>query len=143
MCFPISWALRSNSELTDLFNYHLTKLKESGVLAKIVSNWLSSTTPDDLSHRIFVDDAVTLGLNHLVFPCLVAFFGCCSAGLLFLMEIAIKWARGKMGEKQKQQKVLKQNQKPATNFYGDSIVEKRISWNPNSHKRTVNYFYHK
>ncbi len=55
-----SWAFRPNSELTAIFNFHLTRMKESALIPKIMHEWLTGGAPVDLGHRIFVEDASPL-----------------------------------------------------------------------------------
>ena len=54
------WAFRPNSELTAIFNFHLTRMKESALIPKIMHEWLTGGAPVDLGHRIFVEDASPL-----------------------------------------------------------------------------------
>ncbi len=57
------------SELTELFNFHLAKLMQSGTLEKIEQEWLKQNKPkDDMSTRIFVEDGKALGSKNLIFP---------------------------------------------------------------------------
>ncbi len=42
---------QKNSEFRDLFNYHLSKLKQSGTLDRLGHLWLFGGRPDDMSSR--------------------------------------------------------------------------------------------
>ena len=40
-----TWVFRKNSPLIDLFSYELNQLKETGVIGKIIGNYIDEDTP--------------------------------------------------------------------------------------------------
>ena len=56
----ISWAFQPESELTDLFGYHLMRLRQTGIVPRLMSEWMEERPPS-LEGRIFVEDADALG----------------------------------------------------------------------------------
>ncbi len=68
-------AFQKNSDITGLFNFHLTKVVQSGVLDKIEQRWLREDKPtNDMSLRIFVEDSKPIGPKSMMFPgCFLAF----------------------------------------------------------------------
>ncbi len=79
----LAFGLQKDSEFRNLFNFHLNKLKQTGVLKLLVHKWLEEEKPADWSHRIFQDDAMSLGYENLFFPAMIMLIGI-SAGMFVL-----------------------------------------------------------
>ena len=56
----LRWAFQHNSELAPLFSFHLTRLKESGLIPKVLDEWLAEGKPKETEDRIFVEDPKSL-----------------------------------------------------------------------------------
>ncbi len=78
----LAFALQKDSDLTNILNYHLTKLLQSGMIKKFSQKWFKDDRPDDMSHRIFEEEAIPLGYENLFFPSLIMLVGI-SSGLGF------------------------------------------------------------
>jgi hypothetical protein len=72
-----------NSEFTDLFNYHLRKMEQSGLTHIILKRWRKRPT------EVFsVPESITLGYNNTLFPFLLVTTGAIVAGIIALYEFA-------------------------------------------------------
>lgn len=72
---PVGWALQKNSELTQLFNHHILKMRESGLLSKIMAKktdsdesaisfgWLKATLPFVVTAIGVLVSGVFIGLS--------------------------------------------------------------------------------
>ncbi len=81
---------QKDSDITDFFDFHLAKLIESGMVNKLVQKWHGQSKPkEDMSDRIFIEDAKPLGPKNLIFPslCLVA---CMALSLVILIYERLK-----------------------------------------------------
>ena len=81
----VSFTLQKNSPYSQLFNYHLQRMNEKGMLHRLQQKHLSK--PD---RRQSLDPPFSLGYNNIVFPFLVIIFGCTAALLTSLFEKVIK-----------------------------------------------------
>ncbi len=79
----LAFGLRKNSEFREIFDYHLIKFRQSGMLELLEHKWLDAEKPDDWSHRIFQEDAIPLGYENLFFPTAIMLGGV-SVGMLIL-----------------------------------------------------------
>ena len=70
-----------------MFDYHLLKMKESGVVDKLLTRYMP-----DPPQTIGTPDAVPLGYDNLIFPALVLSFGTCGALAIVLMERLVRRA---------------------------------------------------
>ncbi len=87
-------AYRKDSEITDLFNFHLTKIAQSGALDKIKQRWLEEDRPtDDMTQRIFVEDSKPIGYESMVFPGAVLVVSTVLALFVLLLETYKKRGR--------------------------------------------------
>lgn len=77
--------LQKDSEFTSLFNYELTRLRQSGLFERLEFKWVKKSTPEDGSHRYFVQDILILGSVNLYFPSLVLLIGV-TAGLVIVVS---------------------------------------------------------
>jgi hypothetical protein len=72
-----------NSEFTDLFNYHLLKMEQSGLTHIILKRWRKQPTD------VFgAPESITLGYNNTLFPFLLVSTGAIVAGIIALYEFA-------------------------------------------------------
>ena len=71
-----------------MFDFHLLKMKESGVVDKILTRYYP-----DPPQTFGVTDANPLGYDNLIFPALVLSFGMCGALGVVLMEKLMRQAR--------------------------------------------------
>ncbi len=82
--------LQKDSELRDMFNYHILKMRQTGVLDQILQSWLTRRGPSDWSSRIFQDDPIALGYQNLFGPVAVLVAGIGSSFTIILLEIILK-----------------------------------------------------
>ena len=75
-------ALRKNSELTALFNHHIFKLLQTGVVDRIRHAWMDRADGD-----YWVVEAVTLGYENVLFPFVSVVVGSLFAFLFTLCEL--------------------------------------------------------
>ena len=87
-----SIGLRNDSEFKALFDFHISQLKEAGVLARINHKWLEEgkLTPLPGSQRNLAS-ASTLGYENVIFPFLVLLLGVVISAVLILYERFIRW----------------------------------------------------
>ncbi len=71
----LTFGLQKDSEFKDMFNFHLSRLKEAGVITTVIHKWLEEEKPDDLSKRIFQEEAMPLGYKNLFFPTMIMCIG--------------------------------------------------------------------
>ena len=64
-----------------MFDYHLLKIKESGIDERIVTNY----APDP-HLQIGIAEAEQLGYDALLFPMILLLFGICGASILVTLE---------------------------------------------------------
>ena len=86
----LGFAFQKNSEFRDLFNYHLIKITQSGMLKLLMSKWLLDRRPADYSGRIFLDDSMSLGYENLFFPMTIMMVGLAAALIIFMMELMLR-----------------------------------------------------
>ena len=118
--YVTSYALQNNSEFLGMFNYHISKIKSSGVLSKLSQKWLRCEVSRGIVAKIarllksvFVfspdlsqtaDDigggggggggeATVLDYTNLVFPFCILAAGIVSSALLLLIEKACRFIR--------------------------------------------------
>ncbi len=76
------FALQKDSELKAMFNYHLGKIKTSGLLEKENLRWLTAPPNENFA----ATPATVLDYHHLVFPFCVLALGAAAAALSVLTE---------------------------------------------------------
>ena len=81
------FAYQRDSEFHGLFNYHLLKMKQSGIFDKILSNYLP-----DPPITIGISEVKQLGYNNLVVPVIVLSFGCFGGLMILLVERMFRYA---------------------------------------------------
>jgi hypothetical protein len=64
------WAFQKNSDFTEFFNFHLHKLKESGMRDRLYSTWMYRSNKDSST----MADAISIGYENSVLPFLL--FAC-------------------------------------------------------------------
>ncbi len=89
----LAFAFQKNSELKPIFDYHILKLKQSGVMAALESHWHSSRKPEDMSKRIFQEDPIILGYNNLFFPMFVMSIGIVLGIILVCLEMQFDFGK--------------------------------------------------
>ncbi len=82
----LSIGLQKDSELLSLFNHHILKMGQSGLLSKLSRKWIHDDNPGDWSERIFVDEATAIGFSNVVFVLLVLACGAALAIILACIE---------------------------------------------------------
>ncbi len=85
----IAIGLQRDSELLDMFNFHLVRMRETGMLNHILHKWMSNRQPADWSKRIFVDDPLQLGFDNLFGPLTIGLVGIGLGCGLTILEIVI------------------------------------------------------
>ncbi len=81
---PLAIGLQKDSELRSAFNYHISKMRRSGVLEKIEHKWISGDEPEDNSDRIFQEDIVILSYDNLFLP-----FNTMALGIMIAIGLAV------------------------------------------------------
>ena len=89
------FAFQKGSEFQSLFDYHLMKMKQSGIFERVNLEY----TPDH-PLTIGVTEADQLGYNNLLFPMIVLSFGGFGALIILLLEGAMKYLATKYPTKQ-------------------------------------------
>ncbi len=84
----LGFGLQKDSEFKPAFNYYIVKLRELGILDEIFARWIKENMPDDMSERIFVEDASVLGYDNLFFPAMVLLAGFIGGVVVVLYEAA-------------------------------------------------------
>ena len=82
---PGAYGYPKGSEFQKMFDYHLLKIKESGMDEKIVTNY----APDS-PLQIGIADAEQLGYDFLLFPIVLLLIGSCGALILVIFECIIR-----------------------------------------------------
>ena len=77
----IPWFLPT--EFTEMFNHHLKKLIEQGVIKKVIHKWLPPPTRD------FEKKASVLGYENLTFPFMLLAVGVAIASMMLLAETSV------------------------------------------------------
>ena len=86
----LAFPLQKDSEFRNIFNYYLVKTIQSGLLKKLSEKWVDKDRPEDWSHRIFQEEAKSLGYDNIVFPMVVMLVG-------MVTGICLVWAEKAMG----------------------------------------------
>ena len=73
-------ALSTLQEFTEMFNHHIKKLSEQGVIKKIISQWLPPPVVD------FEKKASVLGYENLSFPFMLLAVGIMTASIVLVAE---------------------------------------------------------
>ena len=88
---PGAYCYPKGSEFRKIFDYHLLKIKESGIDEKIVTNYAS-----DPPLQIGIDEAQQLGYDALLFPMILLLVGSCGALILVILEHLIRLTFGRI-----------------------------------------------
>ena len=78
-------AFKKDSEFVDLFNYHIKKLEETGILSTLKDNWIPKGQGASLQDRQSIQ-AITLGFENLFFPFMILLFGLATGMFLSITE---------------------------------------------------------
>ncbi len=89
----LAFAFQKDSEIKEIFDYHVLKMKQSGVMKKLDNKWSHKSKPSDLSSHYFPQAAVNLGYENLFFPALIILFGIFSGLVVLLYEVLAKSKR--------------------------------------------------
>ena len=79
-----AFGLQKGSEYTEIFNYNIQKMDEAGILDSLAQEHFSRGST---SLATGVEEAVPLGYDNVLFPCLVLVCGCGLSLLIFGGEI--------------------------------------------------------
>ncbi len=82
----LSFALQRDSEFSPLFRYHMTAMRQGGIMKKIRQRWLERE-PRDSSSDIFVEDAAALEVDNLYFPSTVIVTGTALGFAILFLEV--------------------------------------------------------
>ena len=89
---PLAWAFQRDSELAPLFNYHLDKMQQTGVIDRLHHKFVGdSNNGETEAEDIEVQDFDGLGYEKVTFPFLALLSGLIVACLLLGLETA--WHR--------------------------------------------------
>ena len=61
---PLGWAFRKESELLQIFNYHLDKIRLSGVADRLQQKFLGDLSFDDTTSKTKVQDMTGTELRY-------------------------------------------------------------------------------
>ncbi len=90
----MSIALQKDSELRDLIDYHLLKLRQSGILEALRLKWLDGREAGDWSGRIFRgEEPGGVGADNLFFPGSVMSLGIALGSVFLAAEALAKLGR--------------------------------------------------
>ncbi len=92
-------ALQKDSEFLDVFNFHLLKMWNTGHIDKLIKKWTEDGPKDD-SKRIFVDDAVPLGFDSVLFMALIMLGGMSTSVAILAFEKLSALCSLSFGEKE-------------------------------------------
>ena len=81
-----SFTYQKGSEFRGIFDFHLMKMKQSGIFDRVMSRYL----PDPLL-AIGIAEANRLGYDNAIFPVIVLSFGSIGALLVLLVERMIRY----------------------------------------------------
>ena len=90
----VAFGLQQDSEYRELFNHHLKKLNEEGILDKLADMYM----PKRNSPQTILE-AIPLGYDNVFFPSLVMFIGILSSLLMVCLEKIGRYAYIKKSEK--------------------------------------------
>ncbi len=71
----IGIALQKNSEFKAAFDYHIIKMRQSGLLHEMYDNYILQDKPEDMSGGIFTEDILILGFDQLFLPVIIIGLG--------------------------------------------------------------------
>ena len=80
--FFVSIGLQKNSEYVEMFDYHIIKMRENGIVARFKHKWMYNTDKNDYG----MAEAVTLDFENMVFPFMCLVVGIVSAATVLLAE---------------------------------------------------------
>ena len=89
----VAFGLQKDSEFRQIFDHHLYKIFQTGLLRDLRYTWLEGEKPSDMSGRIFQQDAQSLGFENLLFPQLVLLAGLVIGGVLCVVEFVDKFKK--------------------------------------------------
>ena len=90
----VAFGLQQDSEYRELFNHHLKKLNEEGILDKLADMYM----PKRNSPQAILE-AIPLGYDNVFFPSLVMFIGILSSLLMVCIEKIRRYTYIKKSEK--------------------------------------------
>ena len=83
----IALAFQKDSELRDMFNFYITRLRASGVLVRVLQRWGAGGSDNEARSDGKAEVAAfSLGYNNLVFPFFLVFIGSAFAFVIFCIE---------------------------------------------------------
>ena len=85
----IGIGLPKNSELKELFDYHLRKMHQSGLTDQFYNIWIHKRKPSDNAEDEF-DDAFALGFNNLTLVFIILFSGVIAGIFLCTFELLFR-----------------------------------------------------
>ena len=80
--FYVSIGLQKNSELVEMFDYHIIKMQENGIIARFKHKWMYNTDKNYYG----MAEAVTLEFENLIFPFMCLLVGIVAAATVLLAE---------------------------------------------------------
>ncbi len=83
---PLHISLQKDSELKAAFDYHILKMRRSGLLERLRNKWIEGAKPKDRSDRIFEQDIVVLSFENLFLPASIMAWGIISALVIATIE---------------------------------------------------------
>ena len=88
---PRAWALRKESELLQIFNYYLDKMRLSGVTERLHQKFFGELSFDDTTSKTEMQDITQTGLRYedVLFPFMALLTGICIALLQLGMETVV------------------------------------------------------
>ena len=88
---PLAWAFQKDSEFVELFNYHIQKMDEGGLLNQLQKTIYKKETGEDKCNV----EMIMIGYENVAFPCLVLVSGFVLAMAYSVAEWQWMWVKRK------------------------------------------------
>lgn len=102
--------LQKDSEFKAIFDYHIDKIKESGIFTKEFDIWILDRKMEDKESRIFVEEPISLGYDNLFFPSSVLMLGIFASFMLMIYEAGRNYSASQLRKWHGKRKVIKSAQ---------------------------------
>ena len=95
---PLAWAFQKDSEFVELFNYHIQKMDEGGLLNQLQKTIYKKETGEDKCNV----EMIMIGYENVAFPCLVLVSGFVLALAYSVAEWQWMWVKRKAAKNSEQ-----------------------------------------
>ena len=83
-----AWAFQRESELLPMFNYHLDKMQQTGVIDRLHHKFVEDSTEDEYASKEQVQEMTGVGHESVAFPFSILLAGLCVAFMQLGIEVA-------------------------------------------------------